>query len=129
MIFGTGLDIVDVDRIRKAHSRWGDRFLRKFMREEEIDYCHSLNDPVPSIAVRFAGKEAISKAFGTGIGEKLRWHDLEIVSHENGRPTVKLHGGANVMLTELGGKTVHISLSHSASQAAAMALLESDYSS
>ena len=99
------------------------------MRKEEMEYCHSLNDPVPSIAVRFAGKEAISKAFGTGIGEKLSWHDLEIVSHENGRPTVKLHGGANVMLTELGGKAVHISLSHSVSQATAMALLESDYSS
>ena len=124
MIFGTGLDIVDVRRIRKAYSRWGDRFLRKFMREEEIEYCHSLNDPVPSIAVRFAGKEAISKAFGTGIGGRLNWHDLEIVHHESGRPTVKLHGGALVMLVELGGKTVHVTLSHSEDQAAAMALLE-----
>ena len=94
------------------------------MRAEEIEYCHSLNDPEPSIAARFAGKEAISKAFGTGIGGKLHWHDLEIVHHKNGRPTVKLHGSANVMLIELGGKVVHISLSHSNGQAAAMALLE-----
>jgi holo-[acyl-carrier protein] synthase len=124
MIFGIGLDIIDVERIRKIHSRWGDKFLTKFMRAGEIEYCHSLNDPAPSLAVRFAGKEAISKAFGTGIGGKLNWHDLEIVHHKSGRPTVKLHGGAQVMLIELGGKAVHISLSHSHGQAAAMVLLE-----
>ena len=124
MIFGIGLDIIDVDRIRKIYSRWGDKFLTKFMRTEEIEYCHSLNDPAPSIAVRFAGKEAISKAFGAGIGEKVNWHDLEIVHHESGRPTVKLHGNALLMLIELGGKTVHVTLSHSEGQAAAMALLE-----
>jgi len=124
MIFGIGLDIIDVDRIRKIHSRWGDKFLVKFMRTGEIEYCRSLNDPAPSIAVRFAGKEAISKAFGTGIGERLNWHDLEIVHHESGRPTVKLHGNAQLMLIELGGKTVHVTLSHSEGQAAAMALLE-----
>jgi len=124
MIFGIGLDIIDVDRIRKIHSRWGDKFLVKFMRTGEIEYCLSLNDPAPSIAVRFAGKEAISKAFGTGIGERLNWHDLEIVHHESGRPSVKLHGSAQLMLIELGGKTMHITLSHSEGQAAAMALLE-----
>ena len=124
MIFGIGLDIIDVDRIRKIHSRWGDKFLAKFMRAEEIEYCHSLNDPASSIAVRFAGKEAISKAFGTGIGGRLNWHDLEIVHHESGRPTVQLHGNAQLMLIELGGKTVHVTLSHSEGQAAAMALLE-----
>ena len=77
-----------------------------------------------SDAARFAGKEAVSKAFGTGIGEKLNWHDLEIVHHERGRPMVRLHGKAKVLLMELGGKSVHISLSHSDGQAAAMAVLE-----
>jgi|TARA_B100000959_G_C14976681_1_gene621800 holo-[acyl-carrier protein] synthase len=124
MIFGTGLDIVDVDRVRKIHSRWGDKFLRRFMRAKEIEYCRSLKDSAPNIAARFAAKEAISKAFGTGIGKNLSWHDLEIVHHENSRPTVKLHGKANVMLIELSGKSMHISLSHNNDQAAAMALLE-----
>ena len=124
MIFGTGLDIIDVDRVRKIHMRWGDKFLRRFMREEEIKYCRSFKDSAPNIAARFAAKEAISKAFGTGIGEKLSWHDLEIVHHKNGRPSVKLHGSANVMLIKLSGRRVHISLSHNNHQAAAMALLE-----
>ena len=124
MIFGTGIDIIDVARIGRVHSRWGDKFLNRFLRPDEIEYCLQQADPSPSIAARFAGKEAVSKAFGTGIGEKLHWHDLEIVHHDRGRPMVRLHGKAKVLLMELGGKDVHISLSHSDGQAAAMAVLE-----
>ena len=124
MIFGIGLDIIDVDRIRKIHSRWGDKFLVKFMRTGEIEYCLSLNDPAPSIAVRFAGKEAISKAFGTGIGENVKWQDLEILHGKKGQPVVKLHGNAGKLISVKGGKIVHISLSHNDGQAAAMAVLE-----
>ena len=124
MIFGTGLDIIDVERIRKIHGRWGDRFLKKFLRPEEIEYCLSVHDSAASIAVRFAGKEAISKAFGTGIGKKISWHDIEIINDENGLPVVKLHGGAKILLLEMGGKEVQVSLSHDGGQAAAMALLQ-----
>ena len=106
MIFGTGIDIIDVARIGRVHSRWGEKFLNKFLRPDEIKYCQQQADPSPSIAARFAGKEAVSKAFGTGIGEKLNWHDLEIVHHERGRPMVRLHGKAKVLLMELGGKDV-----------------------
>ena len=124
MIFGTGLDIIDVERIRKIHGRWGDRFLKKFLRPEEIEYCLSVHDPTASIAARFAGKEAISKAFGTGIGGKINWHDIEIINDEKGRPLVKLHGAAKILLLEMGGKEVQVSLSHDGGQAAAMALLQ-----
>ena len=91
MIFGTGIDIIDVARIGRVHSRWGEKFLNKFLRPDEIKYCQQQTDPSPSIAARFAGKEAVSKAFGTGIGKKLNWHDLEIIHHERGRPMVRLH--------------------------------------
>ena len=124
MIFGTGLDIIDVKRIRKIHGRWGDRFLKKFLRPEEIEYCLSVHDPAASIAARFAGKEAISKAFGTGIGGKINWHDIGIINDGKGRPLVKLHGAAKILLLEMGGKEVQVSLSHDGGQAAAMALLQ-----
>ena len=124
MIIGTGLDIIDVERIRQIHERWGERFLKKFLRAKEIEYCFSVRDSAPSIAVRFAGKEAISKAFGTGIGRKINWHDIEIVHDTKGRPEVKLHGGAKNLLQEMGGMEVQVSLSHSERQAAAMALLQ-----
>ena len=124
MIIGTGLDIIDVERIRQIHKRWGDRFLKKFLRAKEIEYCLSVHDPATKIAARFAGKEAISKAFGMGIGGKINWHDIEIYHDAKGRPEVKLHGGAKVLLQEVGGMEVQVSLSHSEGQAAAMALLQ-----
>ena len=124
MIYGTGIDIVDVDRIDQAYQRWGKKFPKKFLREEEIEYCMKQSNPLPSIAARFAGKEAISKAFGTGIGTKLKWHDLEIIHNKHTRPTVKLHGRAIDLLMGLGGKKTHISLTHSKGQAAALAVIE-----
>ncbi len=124
MIFGTGIDIVETERIREIYKRWHKRFLNRVLREEEIKYCLSQSDPAQCIAARFAGKEAISKAFGTGIGAQLGWHDIEIVHQPKGRPTVKLHGCGKILLLEQGGKSIHISLSHSGGQAAAMALLE-----
>jgi holo-[acyl-carrier protein] synthase len=124
MIIGTGIDITDVKRIDQAHERWGDKFLHKFLCAEEIEYCLRQSNPAPSIAARFAGKEAISKAFGTGIGGKLNWHDIEIAHQEHGRPVVRLHGKAAGLFSELGGRNVHISLSHNGGQAAALAVLE-----
>ena len=84
----------------------------------------SAADPSPGIAARFAAKEAVSKAFGTGIGGRVGWHDLEIANEPSGRPMVTLQAGALEVLQERGGKAVHISLSHSDGQAAAMAVLE-----
>ena len=103
MIFGTGIDIVEVERIRKICKRWRKRFLNRVLREEEIKYCLSQNDPAQCIAARFAGKEAVSKAFGTGIGAQLGWHDIEIVHQPKGRPTVKLHGRGKILLLDLNG--------------------------
>ena len=116
--------MADIKRIDQAHKRWGEKFLHKFLRADEIEYCLKQSNPSPSIAARFSGKEAVSKAFGTGIGGKLNWHDIEIAHHEHNRPIVRLHGKAGGLFSGLGGKTVHISLSHSKGQAAALAVLE-----
>ncbi len=124
MILGVGLDIIEVERIRAAFKRHGERFARRILREAEVTYCLSQIDPSPSLAARFAAKEAVSKAFGTGIGAELGWHDIEVERLPTGQPQVRLHGGGARLLMERGGRVVHLSLSHSAGHAAAVAILE-----
>jgi len=125
MILGTGIDIVEVSRIRDSYERFGDRFLRRVLRPEEIAYCLSHKFPAPHIAARFAAKEAISKAFGTGIGQHLGWQDMEITRRDSGEPLVLLHGPGVALAQARGGTKVHISLTHTQGYAAAMAILES----
>ena len=124
MILGIGVDIIEVARIRNAHERFGERFMRRILHEAEIAYCRLHQDPSPFLAARFAAKEAISKAFGTGIGGELGWTDMEIAKHPSGAPYVVLHGSGRVLLQSRGGKVVHLSLSHTTHYAAAQAVLE-----
>ncbi|MEW6156242.1 MAG: holo-ACP synthase [Verrucomicrobiota bacterium] len=124
MILGTGIDIIEVARIRASHEKFGERFLQRILRPEEIAYCLSNRFPAPHLAVRFAAKEAISKAFGTGIGKQLGWQDMEVFRKETGEPYVVLHGGGIKLMEERGGKRVHLSLSHTENYAAAVAILE-----
>jgi holo-[acyl-carrier protein] synthase len=124
MILGLGMDIVDVARIQAAHARWGDTFLRRFLRPEETAYCLTFRAPAPHIAARFAAKEAVAKAFGTGIGAALGWHDLEIVREDSGRPRVVLHGAGRELFEERGARQLLISLSHTQQYATATAILE-----
>ncbi len=124
MILGTGVDIIEVERIRSSYARFGDRFAQRILRAEEIAYCVQHKDPAPFLAVRFAAKEAISKAFGTGIGAQLGWQDMEVKRKESGEPYVALHGNGLKLLTERGGRIVHLSLSHTENYAVATALLE-----
>jgi len=124
MILGTGIDIVDVARVAGSLERFGDRFLARILVPEEIAYCRSHRNPGPHIAARFAAKEAVSKAFGTGIGSALGWQDIEIRRRESGEPYVRLHGKGLDLLALRGGRRLHVSLSHTATHAAAMAVLE-----
>jgi holo-[acyl-carrier protein] synthase len=120
-----GIDIIEVERIRSSHERFGERFLNRILHPNEISYCLSHRVPAPFLAARFAAKEAISKAFGTGIGAQLGWHDMEVARKESGEPFVILHGGGQKLLQERKGRAVLISLSHTQAHAAAVALLES----
>jgi holo-[acyl-carrier protein] synthase len=125
VILGTGIDIIEVERIAAAHERFGDRFVERILHPAELAYCLSHKVPGPFLAARFAGKEAISKAFGTGIGAHLGWRDLEICRKESGEPYVVLHGKGKDLLAERQGRIVHLSLSHTEKYAAAVAILES----
>ena len=125
MILGTGIDIIEVPRIRASYEKFGDRFLNRILCPGEIAYCLLHRQPAPFLAARFAAKEAISKAFGTGIGKHLGWQDMEVGRKESGEPFVILHAGGLELLKQRGGRTVHLSLSHTENYAAAMAVLES----
>ena len=93
MILGIGIDIIEVARIQASHERFGERFLNRILHPNEISYCLSYKAPAPFLAARFAAKEAISKAFGTGIGAQLGWQDMEVGRKESGEPFVILHAG------------------------------------
>jgi holo-[acyl-carrier protein] synthase len=125
MILGIGIDIIEVARIQASHERFGERFVNRILLPNEINYCLSYKVPAPFLAARFAAKEAISKAFGTGIGAQLGWQDVEVARKESGEPFVILHGQGQKLLQERGARHVLISLSHTQGHAAAMAILES----
>ncbi|HKX60359.1 MAG TPA: holo-ACP synthase, partial [Verrucomicrobiae bacterium] len=83
MVLGTGIDIIEVDRIRSSFEKFGERFVNRILRPAEIAYCLRHRDPGPFLAARFAAKEAISKSFGTGIGAQLGWQDMEVGRKES----------------------------------------------
>lgn len=124
MILGVGIDIVEVPRVSASHQRFGDRFLTRILRPGEIAYCLAYRNPALHLAARFAAKEAIAKAFGTGIGAHLGWQDMEIARHASGQPYVLLHDRGQALLEARGGRTVHVSLSHTETYAAAVAVVE-----
>ena len=125
MILGIGIDIIEVGRIQASYERFGERFLNRILHPAEISYCLSHKAPAPFLAARFAAKEAISKAFGTGIGAQLGWQDMEVRRKESGEPFVILHEAGQRLLQARGARAVLISLSHSQAHAAAVAILES----
>src|SRR5881397_3706868 len=102
------------------------RFLNRILHPGEISYCLSHKEPAPFLAARFAAKEAISKAFGTGIGAELGWQDMEVGRKASGEPFVILHQAGERLLKERKARAVLISLSHTAQHAAAVAILEKD---
>ncbi len=125
MILGTGIDIIEVSRIASSYEKFGERFVNRILRPAEIAYALSHRKPAPFLAARFAAKEAISKAFGTGIGRQLGWQDMEVGRKESGEPFVILHDGGQRLLEESGARIVHLSISHTEHYATAMAILES----
>jgi holo-[acyl-carrier protein] synthase len=124
MIVGVGIDLVEAPRIENAWKRFGDRFINRILLPDEIAYCLGHKNPTPFIAARFAAKEAVSKAFGTGIGPLLGWHDIEVRHKESGAPYVLLHGKGQELFAEHKANVIHLSLTHTATNAAAVAILE-----
>ena len=123
-VIGLGFDATDIPRIRETYERYGDRFLQRVFTEGEIAYSQSMKFPARHLAARFAAKEALSKAFGTGIGKSMGWRDLDVQKKASGEPFVVLRGGAKQMANERGVEKVWISLSHTETSGMATIILE-----
>jgi holo-[acyl-carrier protein] synthase len=124
MILGVGIDLVEVGRIRDSLERLGERFARRILCPAEYDYCFSHSDPSIHVAARFAAKEAVSKAFGTGIGTELGWLDIEVVRLASGGTQVHLQGDGVQLMERRSAKIIHLNLTHTAQYASAVAILE-----
>jgi holo-[acyl-carrier protein] synthase len=123
-VFGIGVDMVETTRIEHSIERFGERFMRRVFTQGEIDYCQSMKFPARHFAARFAAKEAVSKAFGTGIGKSMGWRDIDVHRKESGEPFLVLEGGAKQLATERGVSATWITLSHTDHHAVAMIVLE-----
>jgi len=121
-LHGLGNDIVEISRVRQSIERHGLHFLNRLFTHREQDYCYKFKDPVPHFAGRFAAKEAISKALGTGFGAQLSWHDIEILNDDHGKPLITL--SENVK-KNFNNPHILISISHSNDHATAVAIWSS----
>lgn len=123
-VAGIGIDIIEIDRIRQSIENWGERFTCRVFTPAEQLHCEQRPNIYHSYAARFAAKEAVSKAFGTGIGKHLGWLDIEILTHpESKAPSVQLSSRAQEWSQDRGVKDILISLSHARDYAVAQALL------
>jgi len=124
MIYGIGVDLVKISRIKKAVDRWGDRFIKKVFTEKEIKICNSRPRPINAFALRFAAKEAFSKAVGFGMRQGIRWKDIEVFHYPTGKPGIRLYGKCLKICEENGLNNVHISLSDEGDYGIALVILE-----
>lgn len=116
----TGVDIVEIQRITDSINKYGDVFLKRIYTAQEIEYCEARNvGKYQSYAARFAAKEALSKAIGTGISGDASLTEIEVVNDAMGAPKLFLHGAALRKANEMGVKEFKVSLSHSHNYAVA----------
>ncbi len=124
MILGTGIDIVEIKRIGRILERQKDRFIQRVFTPGERQYCKMHRDPAPHYAARFAAKEAVFKALGTGWAKGVTWLDVEVRREEGDAPILELHGEALKLSRKMGTQRCHLSLSHSDEWAVALVVLE-----
>ena len=120
MIKNLGVDVIEVDRIKKAADKWGETFLKKIYTDSEIEYSRGRRFVYEHLAARFAAKEAVFKAFGNGNTMDINWTDIEILNDENGKPVVFLHGNAKKAMKD---DEIVISMSHTKNYAVANAAI------
>jgi holo-[acyl-carrier protein] synthase len=118
----TGVDLIDIDRFTHAYLRYDQRFLKRLFTPSELA---EIGDNMASLAARFAAKEAVAKAFGTGIGH-ITWHEIEICRGQSGEPVLHLYGEAQRMAEEHHLSSWSISLSHTQDQAIAIVVAMSE---
>jgi len=124
LIVGTGIDLAEVDRIRDAIERHGERFLQRIYTPLEIAYVSRKANRYERYAARFAAKEAGMKAIGTGWRQGVTWKDFEVVNLPGGRPTLRLSGVAAEVARQMGVRNIQLSLTHTSSNGMAFVILE-----
>ncbi len=124
MIIGTGIDIVNIDRIERLMARWGRVFLNRVFTETEIVWCEQKARPPECFASRFAAKEAFLKAIGWGLRNGIQWTDIEVKNDEMGKPFLSFRRKAKEACETLRIRNVFLTLSHDRPYAVAHVLLE-----
>lgn len=124
MIYGIGVDLVKIGRIKTSIDRWEGRFVKRVFTEEEADFCYKRQSPASPFALRFAAKEAFSKAIGFGMRKGIRWRDIEVFHFPTGKPGLRLHGRSLEICEEENIKGFHLSLSDEGEYGVAMVVLE-----
>ena len=122
-IYGIGIDIIEVERIRQLSIKWGSRFEERVFTVRELEYCGVAPTRYARLAARFAAKEAALKALGTGLTTGMSWQDVEISANSVGKPSLDLHGKVKEYATEFGVVSTFVSLSHSVNYAVAQVTL------
>ena len=122
MPYAVGVDTVQIPRVQGVLDRHGERFLKRVYTPEEVAYCRGR---VPELAARFAAKEAVMKALGTGY-RGVGWRDIETLPDRRGKPLVYLYGGAKSRADEMGLQGIDVSLSHERDYAIAVAVAARD---
>ena len=123
ILLGLGCDLIEVERIRGVIERHGERFLQRIFTAEERDYCFSVKYPHRHLAARWAAKEAVSKAFTTGVGPYLDWTSISVYHGARQQPLVRLDAKGEALLRQVGATQVCLSLSHIDAYAMAVAAL------
>jgi holo-[acyl-carrier protein] synthase len=123
LLVGLGADVIEVERIRGVLERQGERFLARVFTEEERAYCSKMSFPHKHFAARFAAKEAVSKAFTTGIGGELGWRSVSVYHGDRNQPLVRLDEKGRALLKDAGATHVILTLSHTDTVAMAVAAL------
>lgn len=121
MIEGLGIDVVDIDRFENCVERWGDHFLTKIFTPQEITYCRTKVNAIPSLAVRFAAKEALIKCLNDSESSLFRWHTVEVINTETGKPGILLSGPLKTLLLD---RKITLSLTHSRRSAVAVVIIQ-----
>ena len=124
MIYGIGMDLVQVRRIEEALQRWGERFQDRVFTSGEVRYCRGKRNPGRNFAARFAAKEAFVKALGIGIRRGVHWRDVEVQRGPLGKPVLKLSGKASDLCRKERIDGIHLSLTHDGDYSGAMVVLE-----
>jgi holo-[acyl-carrier protein] synthase len=124
MVIGSGIDIVNIERIERLMGRWGDHFLSRVYTEREISRCQRRSRPSECFAIRFAAKEAFLKAIGSGLRNGIQWTDIEVENDPLGKPLLCLHRKAKEVLQTCRIERTYLTLSHDRPFAVAHVLLE-----